>query len=121
MNDQAEGEAVTIRPRPCDQDVLMAAVALAFFAGILTVAAPCSLPVLPALLGVSLGQRDKAQPVLITMGFVGGFFQRHHSNRRHRPDGVAHRGRRPIGCVRRAHAMAVPLRMVLDADRRMRF
>ena len=48
----------------------------------------------------------------------GGFFQRHHSNRRHRPDGAAHRGRRPTGCVRRAHAMAAPLRMVLDADRR---
>lgn len=51
----------------------MAAVALAFFAGILTVAAPCSLPVLPALLGVSLGQRDKARPALITTGFVLAF------------------------------------------------
>src|SRR5260370_42548201 len=51
----------------------MAAVALAFFAGILTVAAPCSLPVLPALLGVSLGQRDKARPAFITMGFVVSF------------------------------------------------
>ncbi len=64
---------MTIRPRPADQDVLMAVVALAFFAGILTVAAPCSLPVLPALLGVSLGQGDKARPVLITMGFVVAF------------------------------------------------
>ena len=51
----------------------MAAVALAFFAGILTVAAPCSLPVLPALLGVSLGQSDKARPALITIGFVVSF------------------------------------------------
>jgi cytochrome c-type biogenesis protein len=51
----------------------MAAVALAFFPGILTVAAPCSLPVLPALLGVSLGQRDKARPAFITMGFVVSF------------------------------------------------
>jgi cytochrome c biogenesis protein CcdA len=51
----------------------MAAVALAFFAGILTVTAPCSLPVLPALLGVSLGQRDKARPAFITMGFVVSF------------------------------------------------
>ena len=51
----------------------MAAVALAFFAGILTVAAPRSLPVLPALLGVSLGQRDKARPALITTGFVLAF------------------------------------------------
>jgi hypothetical protein len=29
------------------------------------------------------------------------FLQRHHSNRGHRPDGVAHRGRRPVGNVRR--------------------
>ena len=51
----------------------MAAAALAFFAGILTVAAPCSLPVLPALPGVSLGQSDKARPAFITMGFVVAF------------------------------------------------
>ena len=51
----------------------MAAVALAFFAGILIVVAPCSLPVLPAMLGVSLGQRDKARPAFITMGFVVSF------------------------------------------------
>jgi cytochrome c-type biogenesis protein len=42
-------------------------------AGILTVATPCSLPVLPALLGVSLGQRDKARPAFITMGLVAAF------------------------------------------------
>jgi len=51
----------------------MAAVALAFFAGILTVAAPCSLPIMPALIGVSLGQRDKARPAFITMGLVVSF------------------------------------------------
>jgi cytochrome c-type biogenesis protein len=51
----------------------MEAVALVFFAGILTVAAPCSLPVLPALLGVSLAQRDRARPAFITMGFVVSF------------------------------------------------
>lgn len=51
----------------------MAAAALAFFAGILTVAAPCSLPVLPALLGVSVGQSSTARPMFITMGFVVSF------------------------------------------------
>jgi cytochrome c biogenesis protein CcdA len=53
----AYGEATTVRLLPCDKE-FMEAVALAFFAGILTVAAPCSLPVLPALFGVSLGQRE---------------------------------------------------------------
>jgi len=51
----------------------MAAAALAFFAGILTVAAPCSLPVLPALLGASVGRSNKARPIFITMGFVLSF------------------------------------------------
>jgi cytochrome c-type biogenesis protein len=51
----------------------MAAVALAFFAGILTVTAPCSLPVLPALLGASVGRGGKARPMFITVGFVVSF------------------------------------------------
>jgi cytochrome c-type biogenesis protein len=51
----------------------MAAAVLAFFAGILTVAAPCSLPVLPALLGASVGRGGKARPMFITMGFVASF------------------------------------------------
>jgi len=43
----------------------MAAVVLALFAGVLTIAAPCTLPVLPAMLGASLGRRDKARPAFI--------------------------------------------------------
>ncbi len=51
----------------------MAAVVLALFAGVLTIAAPCTLPVLPAMLGASLGRSDKARPAFITLGFVGSF------------------------------------------------
>jgi cytochrome c-type biogenesis protein len=51
----------------------MAAAALAFFAGVLTVAAPCSLPLLPALLGASVGQSGAARPAFITLGFVVSF------------------------------------------------
>ena len=46
---------------------------LALFAGILTIAAPCTLPVLPILLGASIGQRAGARPVLIAAGFVASF------------------------------------------------
>jgi cytochrome c biogenesis protein CcdA len=51
----------------------MAAMVLALFAGMLTIAAPCTLPVLPALLGASLGRSDKARPAFITLGFVVSF------------------------------------------------
>ena len=51
----------------------MAAVVLALFAGVLTIAAPCTLPVLPAMLGASLGRSDKARPAFIALGFVGSF------------------------------------------------
>ena len=46
---------------------------LAFFAGILTIAAPCTLPVLPILLGASIGQRAGAWPAFIAAGFVASF------------------------------------------------
>ena len=46
---------------------------LALFAGILTIAAPCTLPVLPILLGASIGQRAGARPALIAAGFVASF------------------------------------------------
>jgi len=39
-------------------------------AGLLTVAAPCTLPLLPVLLGTSLGQKNKLRPVFIVLGFV---------------------------------------------------
>jgi len=46
---------------------------LALLAGILTVAAPCTLPVLPVLLGASIGQTTKARPMFIALGFVTSF------------------------------------------------
>jgi cytochrome c-type biogenesis protein len=51
----------------------MAAVALALLAGMLTIAAPCTLPVLPALLGASIGRGDRARPVFMVVGFVASF------------------------------------------------
>jgi cytochrome c biogenesis protein CcdA len=46
---------------------------LALLAGILTIAAPCTLPMLPILLGASLGQTGKARPAWIALGFVISF------------------------------------------------
>ncbi len=46
---------------------------LALFAGILTIAAPCTLPVLPILLGASIGQNARARPLFIVGGFVASF------------------------------------------------
>lgn len=45
----------------------------ALLAGVVTIAAPCTLPVLPILLGASLGQRGRARPALIALGFVISF------------------------------------------------
>jgi len=46
---------------------------LALLAGVVTIAAPCTLPVLPILLGASLGRRGRARPALIALGFVISF------------------------------------------------
>ena len=46
---------------------------LALFAGMLTIAAPCTLPVLPILLGASIGRRAGARPAFIATGFVVSF------------------------------------------------
>jgi cytochrome c biogenesis protein CcdA len=46
---------------------------LAFGAGVLTVAAPCILPMLPLLLGTSIEQSSKWRPVFIVAGFAGSF------------------------------------------------
>src|SRR6516165_12707314 len=46
---------------------------LALIAGILTIAAPCTLPVLPILLGASIGRRARARPAFIAVGFVVSF------------------------------------------------
>lgn len=46
---------------------------LAVLAGIVTIAAPCTLPVLPILLGASVGQTGKLRPAFIALGFVLSF------------------------------------------------
>jgi len=48
-------------------------VVLALLAGVVTVAAPCTLPMLPILLGASVGQTGKARPAMIALGFVMSF------------------------------------------------
>jgi cytochrome c-type biogenesis protein len=51
----------------------MVTLLFALLAGIVTVAAPCTLPVLPVLFGASIGQTSKARPVFIALGFVASF------------------------------------------------
>lgn len=46
---------------------------LALLAGVATVAAPCTLPVLPILLGASVGQTSRLRPAAIALGFVISF------------------------------------------------
>lgn len=46
---------------------------LAALAGVVTIAAPCTLPVLPILLGASVGQTSKLRPAFIAAGFVISF------------------------------------------------
>lgn len=46
---------------------------LAGLAGLVTIAAPCTLPVLPILLGASLSHTSGARPVFIAAGFVISF------------------------------------------------
>ncbi|MBI5131434.1 MAG: sulfite exporter TauE/SafE family protein [Rhodopseudomonas palustris] len=46
---------------------------LAFLAGVATIAAPCTLPMLPVLLGASLGHPGRLRPTFITLGFVLSF------------------------------------------------
>ncbi len=48
----------------------MLQIVFAVLAGILTVASPCILPLLPILLGVSVGQTSKTRPLFIVAGFV---------------------------------------------------
>ena len=49
---------------------------LALLAGMVTVAAPCTLPMLPILLGASVGQTGKLRPAMIALGFVALVFRR---------------------------------------------
>lgn len=46
---------------------------LALLVGVVTIAAPCTLPVLPILLGSSLGRASSTRPVFIALGFVMSF------------------------------------------------
>ena len=46
---------------------------LALLAGVVTIAAPCTLPMLPILLGASVGQTGKVRPAMIAAGFVMSF------------------------------------------------
>jgi len=46
---------------------------LALLAGVITIAAPCTLPMLPILLSASLGHSGKARPAMIALGFVLSF------------------------------------------------
>lgn len=45
----------------------------AFLAGILTIAAPCTLPMLPILFGASIGRAGHWRPAMIALGFVVSF------------------------------------------------
>src|SRR5215831_6995665 len=51
----------------------MAALALALAAGLVTVASPCTLPMLPVLFGASWGRRDARRPLFVVAGFVATF------------------------------------------------
>src|ERR1700694_5674886 len=46
---------------------------LALLAGVVTVVAPCTLPMLPILLGASMGRTGKAGPAMMALGFVISF------------------------------------------------
>lgn len=51
----------------------MLQIIFAFLAGVITVGAPCILPLLPIILGASIGQTSKTRPLFITLGFVTTF------------------------------------------------
>ena len=51
----------------------MIQILFAFLAGILTIAAPCILPMLPIILGASVGQTNKHRPLFIVLGFIISF------------------------------------------------
>lgn len=46
---------------------------LALLAGMVTVAAPCTLPMLPIVLGASVGQTGRVRPAMTALGFVTSF------------------------------------------------
>ncbi|HZE60812.1 MAG TPA: cytochrome c biogenesis CcdA family protein [Burkholderiales bacterium] len=46
---------------------------LAFSAGVLTIAAPCVLPMAPIVLGASVAQSSRSRPLFIALGFAAAF------------------------------------------------
>ncbi|MBN9486819.1 MAG: cytochrome c biogenesis protein CcdA [Alphaproteobacteria bacterium] len=48
-------------------------IVLAFAAGLLTVGSPCVLPMLPIVLGATVGRSDPARPLFIILGFTVTF------------------------------------------------
>ncbi|HVY67956.1 MAG TPA: cytochrome c biogenesis protein CcdA, partial [Patescibacteria group bacterium] len=51
----------------------MMQILFAVLAGVLTVTAPCILPMLPILLGASVGRQSRRRPLLIVSGFIISF------------------------------------------------
>jgi cytochrome c-type biogenesis protein len=51
----------------------MVDILLALAAGMLTIAAPCVLPMLPIIFGASVAQTSRTRPLFITLGFVISF------------------------------------------------
>jgi cytochrome c-type biogenesis protein len=51
----------------------MLSLVLAILAGVVTIATPCTLPMLPILLGSSFGETSRIRPALIAAGFVASF------------------------------------------------
>jgi cytochrome c-type biogenesis protein len=51
----------------------MLSAVVALLAGTMTIAAPCTLPVLPILLGASVAQTSRTRPLMIALGFVTSF------------------------------------------------
>ena len=98
---------------------------LALLAGVVTIAAPCTLPMLPILLGASVGQTGKVRPAMIALGFVMSFsmvalllsaitrvfdFD---------PECPAHRRRDPAARLRAADDLAGAVRVAVGPDRRL--
>lgn len=51
----------------------MLQILFAILAGILTIGAPCILPLLPIILGTSVGSTSKTRPIFIALGFIVTF------------------------------------------------
>jgi cytochrome c biogenesis protein CcdA len=51
----------------------MLQILFAIVAGILTIASPCILPILPIILGTSIGKTGKSRPFFIVLGFIVAF------------------------------------------------